>query len=190
MKKIISLILVLVLVLGLAVTANAADATGDVTFDNRVDPYKSGPDWTNDNTVKVNVAVTATDPVYYVAVVWEDLTFTYTFDTGNSQWDPINHKYEEVDDQNGWDKESAKVTVTNHSNKKVKVSAAIADVNPIAGVTAGVTGGATLPSAEGMATNAPELTTAFTVSVSGTPESNNAITNQEISKVTVTIEKV
>ena len=119
MKKIISLILALVLVLGLAVSASATTVH---TFTNDPDTTNEPP-YTDTGIGSFNITPATINPVYYVDVEWESLVFEYSFGT-EPQWDPENHIYS-PGSAAGWidDKTSAKVTVTNHSNKPLNVAA-------------------------------------------------------------------
>ena len=49
----------------------------------------------------------------------EDMTFTYN-ESGARTWDPDTHTYTDTTSA-GWDKVTAAVTATNHSNAQVTV---------------------------------------------------------------------
>ena len=179
MKKILAIVLAFAVLSALSVNVFAAGAKTD---------EGQGLGATSNN-VDVIIDTTTVDDiaaVYYVDVTWESLDFTYTFDdVVENVWDPETHTYTVEAGENGnanWDKTSATITVTNHSNEAVAVVAnAPAAMN---GVTTTVTAGFNLPSAVGYAVDAAELTDTFTVSIDGIPTVEENFT---IGAVTVTI---
>ena len=130
MKKIVSLILVAVVLAALCVTAFAAATK---TEDGLTAPSTS----TNAVDVKIDAdSKENIDEVYYVNVEWDALDFTYSFVEGEeNKWDPETHTYGESNYTGAnWDKTSANIVVTNHSNKAVAVNATI-DTDVKYGVT-------------------------------------------------------
>ena len=110
MKKFFALALALVLTFALAVTCFAAK---DITA---VGGSKS-------ETVKVAYNPGGTSAtVYGVDVVFEDMTFNYTA-ASQGTWDPDTHTYKDIAAAE-WDKTSATVTVTNHSNAAIVATVA------------------------------------------------------------------
>ena len=111
MKKFFALALALVLTFALAVTCFAAIAKDG-----------SGSESTN---VKVSyTAGGSSATVYGVDVVFEDMTFNYTA-ASQGTWDPDSHTYVDIAEAK-WDKTSANVTVTNHSNAAIVATVAYA----------------------------------------------------------------
>ena len=104
MKKFFALALALVLTCALAVTCFADSITAiDGTATKNVNvTYQAG-------------GISAT--VYGVDVVFEDMSFTYTAQSQGT-WDPDSHTYVDIDEAT-WNKTSANVTVTNHSNAAI-----------------------------------------------------------------------
>lgn len=103
MKKLLATALVLVLMLSLAATAFAVGDGGS-----------------EEQPVTVIVDQSNVTTVYSVDIVWESLNFTYKLGAGT--WDPNSHTVTGGSPQ--WDKTSAGITVTNHSNAAVSISAA------------------------------------------------------------------
>ena len=167
--------------MGLSATALAAASTE--TFDTRV----SGTTTPFETSKPVTIDVTPHDPakIYYVVVDWEDTTFMYDFD-GAPTWKPEDHTYDPISTAH-WDKTSANIKVTNHSNAAVTVTSLFSN-----GLTTikkyDVTGDLTnssinLPTGEGLdwGTAANGTTT---LNISGTPN----VTGQFIlDTITVTI---
>lgn len=120
-KKLLALLLAGAMVMGLSVTAMAADLeiykTEDATFDA-----------TNGKEVSKEVNVKIKDPkpekVYYVAVNWDSLDFTYDFGSG-VKWNPEQHSFEDGLNP-GWVSRVANIIVTNHSNAKISIKALFA----------------------------------------------------------------
>lgn len=174
MKKIISGVLSAALVLSMGITAFAQSAetkTGlDVTDNN-----------TSTHTVDVTVEGAAATTVYSVDVAWDATDFTYTApDSGT--WDPATHTYGGTEG-GSWNKNSAKATVTNHSNAKVGVAADI-DNGTKNGVTASVSvGKATLETGDGLTPETADNTD-VTINVSGTPNTSTGFT---VGTVTITL---
>lgn len=61
-----------------------------------------------------------TPDVYSVDISWVSMTFTYSLEETKT-WDAEKHSYD-IASEKSWDKTSAAVTVTNHSNVSVSVS--------------------------------------------------------------------
>ena len=110
MKKAFALILTLAMVFSLSVPASSAAITGTGTGDV--------------GEVKVNVIPggSSTPSVYYVTVNWDSLTFTYTESSHTKLWQPEKHTYQTTGTSGGWNKTSADITVTNHSNVGIGVA--------------------------------------------------------------------
>ena len=109
MKKMISLLAAAALVCTMSTTAFAADQTGVNTGDysnNVKGTYQAG----------ISGAV-----VYSVDIAWTDMNFTYT-GAGEGTWNPETHQYEGGTEAS-WTDSNASVTVINHSNAAVTVTA-------------------------------------------------------------------
>lgn len=124
MKKLFSLILVLTLVLSLATVASAEE-TDVITNQNGVNDVT---DFDENNgasvtgTVTIDVISAQPDPLYYVVVNWDDLTFSYNFGTDAPVWNPSDHTYSSAT-ATGWVNTTANIKVTNHSNAGIAVNA-------------------------------------------------------------------
>ena len=110
MKKLIATALALTMTLSLSTTALAAG---------NVDGAGVGSQDPIDVTAKYNDS-TADPIVYSVDLKWDDMTFTYN-ESGTRTWNPDTHTYTNTTSA-GWDKVTAAVTATNHSNTEVTVS--------------------------------------------------------------------
>lgn len=113
MKKITAIILSLVMALCLTAAAFATGLTTDETEKNVTGVYQPGN-------------ITDTD-VYKVNIKWGSMAFTFKGqDGGTRTWDPETHKWivDNATNPAVWiiTAEGNKVTVTNHSSKKVDVT--------------------------------------------------------------------
>lgn len=125
MKKILSIVLAIAMLAALSVNAFAATVTTVPSSE------------TGDVVVKIDSASAENlEKVYSVDIEWDSLDFTYTFNgTDENTWDPANHTYTEANDATtNWDKTTASIKVTNHSNEAVGVAATI-DNAALNGVT-------------------------------------------------------
>lgn len=111
MKKILSVLLALVLCLslcGMAFATSVGSEQGDVVINVQ------------------NSAVEDSSVVYQVEFKWDSLIFTYDFGGGTIKWDTEEHDYVLTGAGTaGWvdNKTTANITVINHSNGSVKVTA-------------------------------------------------------------------
>lgn len=178
MKKILTLALVVVLAFAMMAISVSAEVDN---LDNTTDST------TKDVTVEVQIPVGAQiQNVYMVDVSWESLNFTYTFGEA-PEWDAENHEYT-GGTESGWTGGGVStITVTNHSNADVTVSASFNGESSI--TTSGVT--ATLDKESVDLNNAEGTTVAeapsdtFTCSVSGIPTSSIGFT---VGTITVSFE--
>lgn len=192
MKKFASLILALAMTFSLCISAGAVSP---------IEALGNG----DGKPVTLTVRSTAEGAVvYYVAVTWKSLDFTYETQNTKGVWDPDTHSYSGGSSA-GWKTTNEydvvegdtitrhnAVTVTNHSNAPVAVSAAANVGNAVSGITM-ITApynnlSQSLPSAEGKATDAAELVVGYDLSVEITDASAlNAGDDQEIGTVVVSI---
>lgn len=172
MKKFLTLFLAVVTALAMSTTAFA------VTMDNTSAPQEI------DVNAKYVDGVSAPD-IYSVDVSWGAMEFTYTV-SGTKTWDPSTHEYE-VSTVGEWSESGNTVTVTNHSNDGVTVTFDFEALDAYSTVSGAFSKGvAALPSAEGMALDAAELTASTELTLSGTlSDSVTALT--KVGTVTVTI---
>lgn len=176
MKKILSLILALAMVMSLSVTAFAAE-----NEDNGND-LNGGADI---NVTAKHVAGGSTGTTYSVDITWTDMTFTYT-DTTTKEWQPSDHSYKEVAG-GSWDKTTATVTVTNHSNASVQATVAYTDGKADDGVNASFDKTtATLDAGVENQYDAADKEV-FTLTISGTPTFAASETAQTIGSIKVTL---
>lgn len=168
MKKIITMAVTLVLILSLTVPTYA---------------YGPGTKKKLDVTAKYNSSTTAT--VYSVDIDWESLTFTYN-EKSSRTWNPSNHSYT-TDIPGSWDKTSADITVTNHSNAVVTVAmnyTASAASTGVSGVLSG--GNKTLAAGlENQYAAADSVTGILTIS--GRPNSNVTSSGVTVGSITIII---
>lgn len=139
MKKIGALVLALVMALSLTVTAFAVDPITSVTSG-----YNSAStDVKGKFAVDESTTVSA-DKKYKVDIEWGNMQFTYTMTSTSTTaltWNPETHRY---DDSTGnaatgaWscDDGANKVTLTNHSNAKMKAAFAFAADDKAGGIVA------------------------------------------------------
>ena len=172
MKKLITSALALTLVLCSSATAFAADGV------------QAGEDETGNVDVIVNTDDVLT--VYSVDIEWDSLEFTYSF--GDGSWNPADHTI--AGGSAGWDKESANVKVTNHSNAGVNINALFSGSQTSAaknGVTS--TLGNNSFSLDAGVLNQPDSADneTMTVGVSGAPTGASAVDGTTFTVDTITL---
>lgn len=136
--------------------------------------------------VKVIVDKDSVGAVYSVDIAWDSLEFTYNLGTGD--WNPTNHSVT-ADGATGWDKESANIKVTNHSNVGVSINASFVDVDvqttaTLNGVTATLENNSFNLEAGKLNEYATADNDTAVVEISGTPSTETAFT---VGKITVTV---
>ena len=176
MKKTLAIILSIVLALAMSVTAFAAD--GNVS--------SNGGSQDIDVSAKY-VDSTVTGTVYSVDISWGAMEFTYT-KSGSKNWNPSSHTYDD-NTSYGWSASGNEISVTNHSNTEIKASFAYSAIDGYTALTGSFSNAAlTLPSADGKALNAAELTVKTALTLAG--ELGSSVTSvTKVGKVTVTISK-
>lgn len=158
----------------------AAEGSGEVT-----EPPK-------DTNIVVNgtYAETGTpDTVYKVDLAWGSMEFTYTANANERVWNPDTHEYTEPGYTGEWSctEGADTVSVTNHSNAAVEADFSYAAADSFEEITGTFTNASvSLPTAEGKALDAVELTGTTKLKLAGAlPRTAAALTN--IGQITVTI---
>lgn len=178
MKKALSLVVALVLMTAMCIPAFAAGDSQTV-------------DASNPASINVNATLDYSPDhggdVISVEVQWTDMTFTYT-QKQDKIWNTEKHDYDFVDKDagSGWNKTGATITVTNHSNVKIKADLAYTPEanSPVTGAFDQST--LTLNSAEGTTVaNAPAASSNF--EIGGKP---TTVGTNKIGTITVSIAKV
>lgn len=173
MKKIISLILAMVMVLSLSVTVFAAELDND-TKQEEIDVSAKYVDGVSGGTV------------YSVDLNWGAMEFTYTV-SGSSVWNPDTHTYDTTTSDT-WTASGNEITITNHSNAAIKATFAFSALDAYKDVTGSFSAAElNLPSAEGKATDAAELTATTALTLAGELPST-ATTMTKIGAITVVIQ--
>ena len=168
MKKTFAMVLNILIVLSMATTAFAATP---------------GESKSIDVTGKYN-SVTTEATVYSVDITWENMTFTYN-ETTEKIWNAEDHTYT-TNTAGAWDKTSASITVTNHSNAAVTTSlvyTAIANTG-ITG-TLSATHKTLAAGVEGKPNEADTMITVLTIS--GKPAETVTNTGVKIGSITITL---
>lgn len=174
MRKFVCVLLTLVLVLAMGTTAIAADSTIE----------------TSPGSQDIDVSAKYVDGVsggtkYSVDVAWGAMEFTYTV-SGTKTWNPATHDYV-ISTSGAWTESGNTITVTNHSNTGITASFAFApltEYNTVAGTFSASS--VQLPSAEGKALDAAELTGTTTLTLGGTL-ADTVTTMTKVGAITVTI---
>lgn len=183
MKKFFAI--TMAMVMAMSTTAFAADK-GSATIDDSTDGYKQ--EITVEGKYEENHTA---DTVISVDVKWDAMNFVYSA-TSEGEWNPKTHEYDGASTEAGWNKTGKDITVTNHSNAKVKAAFTFDKTTEKT-----ITGTFTkenfeLDNAATVALNDPSKaatdTTSF--SISGDALDSTATTAVELGKITVTITKV
>lgn len=197
MKKFLALLLTVLMVASISMTAFADDISPEDIKDEEGKPGQQSAD------VTINIADENGNPldptlVYRVVITWKDLDFKVQ--AAEAHWVPLGQYYwlkegKLVPDQRGY------VTVTNHSNAPVTVTAAFegAEEDPMVSRTTGgiwanlalTTGELTngmlvIDSAEGCGDTPPFIQ--YTVTPGGTPDRVPDL-QYTVDKINLTIEK-
>lgn len=174
MKKLLAIVCALTLVMSMSATVFAAEESETVGQN-------------GSKEIEVNAkysSSTSTPNVYSVDIAWSSMTFTYTQkDTKN--WNAADHSYD-TDSEGTWDKTSATITVTNHSNVSVNVDVEYTAVENT-GITGTLTNGTAVlnAGAEGSYDSADSVTT--TLTISGTPSTTVTAEGVKVGTIKVTI---
>lgn len=172
MKKILSCILAFLLVMNMSVCAYATETAGTVGQNGSKEI---------DVTAKYSSS-TDTPSVYSVDIEWSSMIFTYT-QKETKTWNAANHSYTTAK-EGAWDKDTATITVTNHSNVSVNANVVYTEVTGM-----GISGTLANNSAELDAGvegdyDAADSFTA-TLSIEGTP--NNSVTSEGVTIGTIKV---
>ena len=123
--------------------------------------------------------------VYSVDVTWGSMQFTYST-SGTREWDPSTHKYTD-DVTGGWTESGNTVTVTNHSNRDVKVAFAYETAHGFDGIrgTFSVTSDTLSAGVEGNVAGADSVST--TLKLSGSL-ANNVSEFTKVGSITISLQ--
>ena len=172
MKKILSLLLATALVMSMSLSALAAEMKDTV-----------GQNGEKEISVTAKYDSSTEIPnVYSVDISWTSMTFTYT-EKDTKTWNAADHSYKTAT-EGAWDKTTATITVTNHSNVAVKTNVVYSAVEGT-GVSGTMTDAAAALNAgvEGNYSGADTHTA--TLTISGTP--NKMVTSDGITVGTIKI---
>ena len=128
MKKFMTMFLVFALVACMTTGVFAAEKENPIRALGNYDE--------KDVNIKITTTGSHTD-VYSVTVEWDVLDFTYSFH-GSETWNPETHTYS-TSSAGSWDKTSADIKVTNHSNKAVQINSTFVTANGVSSTVNGVT---------------------------------------------------
>lgn len=115
-KRLLAAVLVASMVLSLGTTAWAEEDSSAAA-----NPATADKDSENQADIAVNgqyVSELKSDPIISVNVAWTDMNFQYAA-SQQGTWDPEDHTYKGPVADGKWLKDSASITVTNHSNEKI-----------------------------------------------------------------------
>lgn len=131
-------------------------------------------------TTRQNIEVTAkrtsateTPATFSVDISWTDMTFTYTQKETNT-WNPATHSYK-TKTKGAWDKKTAQITVTNHSNVDVQVRIVFSSIDGT-GVSGSVSNGTKTLAAGTPGDYEGADTMTATLTIRGTP--NETVTEE------------
>ena len=176
MKKFLALALALVLTAAMAVTCFAADPKHDIE--------SNGGKSTQDIYIKYVAGNTAPE-TFAVDVEFDRVEFVYNAST--KIWDTDNHK--EIPNAEGgkWEKDTATITVINHSNVAIQSTITYAAAASNGTVDLTLTGGdaTTLAVAEGLEANKQVAT----LTIAGDPNPSLDDSSIKIGTVTISITK-
>ena len=149
----------------------------------------TSPGETNINVSGTYAQTGTPGTVYRVYIAWGSMEFTYTVNESNRTWNPTSHTYTSEGSDGVWSCGSGadEISVTNHSNAAVKAGFSYAPAEGYTGITGDFTSAElSLPSAEGKAIDASELTGKTKLELSGAlPQTAASLTN--IGQITVEI---
>jgi hypothetical protein len=182
MKKILTLVIAVAMILTLSVSVFADTSLSDKTS-------------TDDIPVTVVVNVDTTGTVYKVDITWTSLDFAYNFGTYGT-WKPESHEYAAAG-TDGWivgserrDSATGTITVTNHSNAAVDVTATLTNTTTVEGVSIAIDENAATPrnlaSAVGKSVG-DAATTSYTVTASGKPASRSSVSRATVANAKVIV---
>lgn len=101
----------------IGIAAALALSTGVVVFAESSEKTIGGNESQSINVIAKRTDTTENNVVYSVDMKWDDMTFTY-HEKSTRVWNPTDHTYSEKI-IGGWDKNTADILVTNHSNANV-----------------------------------------------------------------------
>ncbi len=103
----------------IGIAAALALSTGVAVFAESSEKTIGGNESQSINVIAKRTDTTENNVVYSVDMKWDDMTFTY-HEKSTRVWNPTDHTYSEKI-TGEWDKNTADILVTNHSNAGVKV---------------------------------------------------------------------
>ena len=102
----------------IGIAAALALSTGVAVFAESSEKTIGGNESQSINVIAKRTDTTENNVVYSVDMKWDDMTFTY-HEKSTRVWNPTDHTYSEKI-IGGWDKNTADILVTNHSNADVE----------------------------------------------------------------------
>ena len=103
----------------ISIAVALAMLTGVAVFAESSEKTIGGNESQSINVIAKRTDTTENNVVYSVDMKWDDMTFTY-HEKSTRVWNPTDHTYSEKI-TGEWDKNTADILVTNHSNADVKV---------------------------------------------------------------------
>ena len=177
-------------ILAVSLAAALLAAQGSVALAARGSSEVTTPSEATNINVSGTYAQTGTPgTVYKVDIAWGSMEFTYTANKSSRTWNPADHTYTNEGSNGVWSCKSGadEITVTNRSNAAVKAGFSYAPIGGYTGITGSFTSAdLNLPSAEGKAVDASELTGKTKLELTGVlPQTAASFTN--IGQITVEI---
>lgn len=183
MKKFFAITMAMAMAMNM--TAFAADK-GSVTINDDTDGYKQ--EITVEGKYEVNHEA---DTVISVDVKWDAMNFVYSA-SSEGEWNPKTHTYDGASEDASWTKTGKDITVTNHSNAKVKAVFTFDKTTETNIIGTFTKENFELDNAATVALNTPDeaATDTTSFSISGDALVSTETTAVTLGKITVTISEV